>query len=423
MAFDAMERRAVSRGTLALALSLGFAVPATAATLTPVQQLGKSLFFDKSLSHAGTQSCASCHTPAVAFTDPDKSNPTSKGDDPTLFGNRNTPSAMYMAFSPTFHFDADEGLYIGGQFWDGRAATLEEQAKGPFLNPVEMGNSTRAEVIDRLKVGSNASAFQAIYGTTVFDDVDTAYNHIADAIAAYERSSELSPFTSKFDYVLRGQATLTAQEQRGLDLFNDPAAGNCAACHISEVADDGTHPLFTDFTYDNIGIPKNFESDFLTDPLIFNPEGADFLDEGLGGIVGEPDLYGAFKVSTLRNLELTGPFGHNGYFPDLDSIIDFYATRDVKAACAVVTLSALEAIAQDCWPEAEFAATMNGDELGNLPLTAQDKADIKAFILTLTDGYRLPVPEPETWAMLVAGFGLIGAAMRRRARFAPNMAS
>jgi cytochrome c peroxidase len=412
---DEFTARAASTGALAMALVMGLAVPATAA-LTPEQQLGKSLFFDENLSHGGTQSCASCHAPAAAFTDPDKSHPTSKGDNPALFGNRNAPSAMYMAFSPTFHFDTDEGLYVGGQFTDGRAATLEEQAKMPFLNPVEMGNASRGDVIDRLKGGVNADAFKAIYGATVFDNVDTAYERVADAIAAYERSSELSPFTAKYDYVLRGQAVLSAQEQRGLDLFNDPAKGNCAACHISEVASDGTHPLFTDFTYDNIGIPKNSASDFLALAPEFNPEGPDFLDEGLGGIVGDPDLYGAFKVTTLRNLELTGPYGHNGYFPDLDSIIDFYATRDVKTGCAVVDLDALAAEAADCWPEAEFAATMNADELGDLALDAQDKADIKAFLFTLTDGYSAPVPEPASWALLVGGFGLLGAAMRRRGR-------
>lgn len=397
---------------LALALGTMLGAPASA-KLSSMQKLGKALFFDTSLSHAGNQSCGSCHDASTAFTDPDKAHATSKGDNPALFGNRNTPTAMYMAFSPDFHFDAEEGLYIGGQFHDGRAATLEEQAMQPFLNPVEMGNSSQADVIALLRVSPNAGSFQATFGPDAFDDVNQAYSNLAAAIADYERSWEFAPFTSKFDYYLRGQVTLNNKEVRGLDIFNDPMKGNCAACHVSSLADDGTHPLFTDFTYDNIGIPKNFASDFLVNPVEFNPAGVDFLDYGLGGIVDDPDLYGAFKVTTLRNVGLTGSYGHNGYFSDLDSIIDFYATRDVKPICADPTASSIVAVSLGCWPMAEFSATMNISELGNLPLTARDKADLKAFLLTLTDGYN-PVPEPGAWLMMLVGFLLTGSAVRQR---------
>ncbi|MGL4543265.1 MAG: cytochrome c peroxidase, partial [Polymorphobacter sp.] len=360
-------------------------------------------------SHAGNQSCGSCHSPALAFTDPDKSHATSKGDNPALFGSRNTPSAMYMAFSPDFHFDAEEGLYIGGQFGDGRAATLEEQAKGPFLSAVEMGNSSRAEVIDRLKLGSNAAAFMAVYGDNVFDDVDVAYNNLAGAIADYERSSELAPFTSKFDYSLRGLARLNSQERRGLSVFNDPMKGNCAACHISAPGDDGSMPLFTDFSYDNIGIPKNWHSDFLSLDPQFNPDGANFLDYGLGGVVGDPELYGAFKVTTLRNIALTAPYGHNGFFSTLAETVDFYATRDTKPVCVDPTVTATQSLQLGCWAVAEFDLTKNTGELGNLPLSSRDKADIVAFLNTLTDGYvpGTNVPEPATWSMMIVGFGMV----------------
>ncbi len=402
---------------LAGAAALFLTSPA-AATLTAQQTLGKALFFDNSLSHAGNQSCASCHSPAAAFTDPDKSHATSKGDNPALFGNRNTPSAMYMAYSPDFHFDVDEGLYIGGQFGDGRAATLEEQAKGPFLNAVEMGNASRADVIDRLKAGANAAAFMAVYGVNVFDDVDVAYNNLAGAIAEYERSSELSPFTSKYDYSLKGQARLSPQEMRGLAAFNDPMKGNCAACHISAPGDDGSLPLFTDFSYDNIGMPKNWHSDFLSLDAQYNPDGAAFLDYGLGGIVGDDSLYGAFKVTTLRNIALTAPYGHNGYFTSLEQVVDFYSSRDTKPVCVDPMVTASEAAALGCWPASEFDATKNVDELGNLPLSKRDKADIVAFLNTLSDGYvpSSNVPEPDSWAMMITGFALVGAAATRRRR-------
>ncbi|MEO8722601.1 MAG: cytochrome c peroxidase, partial [Sphingobium sp.] len=387
--------------------------------LTAEQALGKALFADASLSKNGTQSCASCHSSSSAFTDPDKSHPTSKGDNPSLFGPRNTPTAMYAAYSPTFQFDEGEGLWVGGQFLDGRAPTLEAQAKGPFVNHLEMGNSNPAEVVNKLKNGANAAQFKAVYGTTDFNDVDATYNKMASAIAAYERSPELSPFTSKYDYYLKGQVNLNLREQRGLAVFNDPNKGNCAACHISAASEDGTPPLFTDFTYDNIGIPKNYASDFLGLDAEHNPAGVDFSDLGLGGTVGDPDLYGAFKVSTLRNIDLTGPYGHNGWFATLADVIDFYATRDTKPVCADATVSSTQAEALGCWPAAEFADTMNVDELGNLPLTKRDKSDIAWFLRTLSDGYNISaVPEPATWISLIAGFGMIGAILRFKRRSA-----
>lgn len=400
----------------ALLAAFIFAPLASAQSLTLEQQLGKKLFFDASLSKTGNQSCGSCHAASVAFTDPDKTHATSNGDNPLLFGSRNTPMAAYAAFSPEFGYNSVDGVWQGGQFWDGRAANLEQQAQGPFINPIEMGNANRAAVIGKLASGANASLFQQVYGAGIFADVDTAYVKISQAIASYERSPEFSPFTSKYDYVLQGKAKLNIYEQRGLQAFNSASKGNCAACHISDPGPDGSAPLFTDFTYDNIGIPTNFQSDFLTNPEEFNPDGENFIDLGLGQTVGDPSLYGAFKVPSLRNVALTAPYGHNGWFDSLEELIDFYATRDVKTACSASGITAAQAFALNCWPSAELADTMNVDELGNLPLTARDKANIVAFLNTLTDGY-IPasnVPEPATWAMLIFGFGWIGTQMRRK---------
>lgn len=405
-------RRVITTGA-GLLLLIVLPVPAVAA-LTAQQQLGKALFNDRSLSHGGNQSCSSCHNPNSAFTDADKSHPTSKGDDPALFGKRNTPTAMYAAYAPPLTFQPGKDGYSGGLFLDGRVETLEQQAKAPFLDAVEMGNSSAAEVVTRLQAGANAAAFKAVFGADAFDDVATAYTNLSKAIAAYERSPELSPFTSKYDYYLDGKVSLSAQEQRGLQIFNNPGLGNCAACHSNTVAPDGTHPLFTDYTYNNIGIPKNYASDFLTDPASANPDGMAFLDAGLGGIDSQDDsnFAGMFKVSTLRNIGETGPYGHNGWFPDLDTIIDYYATRQTKPVCVDATVSALEAEALGCWPEMEFSDTFDFAEIGNLPLTLDDEADLKAFLLTLTDGYQA-VPEPASWALMLAGFAMLGAALRR----------
>ena len=172
-------------GLFCVVLGIAFLADGAAASQLSAQQaLGKALFFDKSLSHNGSQSCGSCHAPQAAFTDPDASHPTSRGDNPSLFGSRNAPTAAYAAFSPNFTFDADQGLWVGGQFLDGRAATLEDQAKAPFLGAIEMGNANRAEVIARLMASATGVLFGEVYGASVFDNVDDAYNKIADSIAA-----------------------------------------------------------------------------------------------------------------------------------------------------------------------------------------------------------------------------------------------
>lgn len=167
-----------------------------------------------------------------------------------------------------------------------------------------------------------------------------------------------------------------------------------------------------------IGIPKNWHSDFLSLDVEFNPDGMDFLDLGLGGVVGEAELYGTFKVTTLRNIALTAPYGHNGYFSSLAETVDFYATRDTKPVCVDPKATATEAFERGCWPAGEIDGTKNVDELGNLPLTKREKADIVAFLNSLTDGYvpGATIPEPASWLMMVVGFGFIGGAMSFRRR-------
>jgi cytochrome c peroxidase len=337
------------------------------------QSVGLALFSDTNLSSPPGQACASCHTLSLGAVDPDSSIPTSEGAVAGRFGWRNTPTAFYAQYSPPLHYDGDGGTYVGGQFWDGRATSLEEQAKGPFLNPIEMNNPSKAAVVAKVQSSTYAVRFKQVYEAGVFSNVDVAYDEIADAIAAFERMPSFAPFSSRYDAYLAGTGTLTAQELRGLALFEDPAKGNCSACHPSRAAEDGTPPLFTDFTYDNLGIPKNPNNPFYGMPPQFNPAGAGFVDHGLGGALLDPAEDGKFKVSTLRNLRKTGPYGHNGYFPDLHSIVDFYNTRDVAA-----------------WPAAEVPATVNHDELGNLGLSGQEVDDLVAFLGTLDDGSGEP---------------------------------
>jgi cytochrome c peroxidase len=354
-----------------LTLLIGASV--NAETLTPLETLGKTLFFDDSLSEPAGQSCASCHAPEAGFADPDRHQPTSEGVNPGLFGVRNTPSVAYAAFSPVFRFDVTEGIFIGGQFWDGRASDLEEQAGQPLLNPLEMANTDSEMVVDKVRRSGYASRFEELFGDGALDDVDTAFTHIATAIGAYERSSEISPFTSKYDAFLAGDVALTAREKLGLELFEREDKGNCAACHPSKPSAGAAPPLFTDFSYDNLGVPKNLANPFYRLPESHNPEGAGYLDLGLGGPLAVRSAWenGKFKVPTLRNVALTAPYMHNGVFSSLRDVVAFYNTRDTDAR----------------WGTPEIADNVNTEELGDLGLSDDEVDAVVAFMLILSDGY------------------------------------
>jgi cytochrome c peroxidase len=350
------------------------------AELTPRERLGEFLYFDTNLSQPSGQSCASCHSPEAGFVDPDTDLPVSQGVLPqNRFGNRNSPSAAYAMFSPIFHFDEEESLWIGGLFWDGRATgevlgdPLADQALGPFLNPLEMNNPSKLVVINKVRRADYADLFEQVWGEGSLNYVEAAYDQVVLSIAAFERTSLFAPFSSKYDYYLAGYDVLTQKELRGLALFEDENKGKCALCHISQPGPDGSPPLFTDFTYDNLGVPKNPENPFYQLPPKFNPDGKDFVDYGLGGILGLPEEMGKFKVMTLRNIAITPPYMHNGIFNTLHEVVDFYNTRDLGG-----------------WPPPEVPENVNHEELGDLGLTAAEVDTIVTFLETLTDGYVPP---------------------------------
>lgn len=370
--------------------------------LTPVQLLGKRIFEDTNLSEPGGQSCASCHAPGQAFTGNNGSRieAVALGSRPETFGNRNSPTIMYASFSPVFGFvaETDEQGAVqytptGGQFWDGRAANLTEQAKGPFLNPREMNNPDRATVVAKIRDGAYADLFRAVYGYDAFDDVNAAYDNAARAVAAFEDTPRFHPFSSKFDDYLRGMASLTPQEARGFELFKNPEKGNCIACHTGDV--NSRNPadwLFTDFTYDNLGIPRNPQIPDNADPAFFDlglcrqdglasraPAGFDI--EG---------LCGAFKVPTLRNVERTAPYGHNGFFTSLRDVVRFYVTRDTSPELWYPVVSGAAQKFDDL--PAQYRANVNTTEVpydrqpGQAPrLTDAEIDDVVAFLKTLTD--------------------------------------
>lgn len=339
-------------------------------TVVPVDkvQLGKAIFFDKNLSNPVGQACASCHSPNAAFSDQNHGI-TAQGAVSGLFSNRNCPSLTYASFTPLFHYDPVDSVYVGGFFLDGRVNTLQEQAMRPFLNKLEMNNADTAMVIAKLRSADYYPLYKKVYGEPV--NIQKAFANMADAIGNFEMSAVFSPFTSKFDYYLKGVAQLSPEEERGLKLFNDPLKANCAACHPSTPDPDLGKVMFTDFTYDNIGVPKNPANPFYAIPSTFNPDGTNAFDYGLGKILNNADFYGHFKVSSLRNVALTAPYFHNGFLNTLEEVVHFYNKRDVEP-----------------FPVAEFPATVNHKELGNLHLTAQEEKDIVAFLKTLTDGYK-----------------------------------
>ena len=405
-----------SKSLLALALTAALVLllitaAASAQVLTPEEELGKFLFFDTNLSTPPGQSCATCHAPVVGFVGPDAGINAAGAVYPgavfTRFGNRKPPTSAYGGDSPVLYYDEGEELWIGGMFWDGRATgwtlgdPLAEQAQGPFLNPLEQNMPSPKQVCLKVQQSDYTDLFQEVWGPDSLDcvkGVADAYESIARSIAAYERSPESQAFTSKYDYFLAGAAVLTEQEAWGLALFEGDAM--CSLCHISEPGPEGEPPLFTDFTYDNLGVPKNPQNPFYTMPPYWNPDGYNWVDYGLGDFLKgagypaedyEPEL-GKVKVPTLRNVDLrpyggfVKAFGHNGYFKSLEGIVNFYNTRDVKDPCPGDYTEA-EALAAGCWPAPEVPMNVNEDELGNLGLTADEEAAIVAFMRTLSDGY------------------------------------
>lgn len=339
-----------------------------APTLSPKEQLGKLIFFDETLSHPSGQSCATCHTPEKGYAD-QHARPISEGAVQGLFSNRNSMTVCYSAFVPPLHYDEEEETYVGGLFWDGRVNSLQEQAGQPFVNPLEMGNRDQEMIAAKVKEAPYFPELVRIYGFT--DNCDTLYAYITDALAAYQRSTEVCPFSSKFDAYLDGQCELTAEEKAGLKLFEDK--GLCAECHILQPDPAAQKILFTDHTYDNLGIPVNSQNPYLNLPSRYNPAGTGYIDPGLGAVVNDSTEIGKFRVPTLRNIALTAPYGHNGYFKTLEEIVHFYNVRDVSEE----------------FPPAEYPATVNKEELGNLGLSAEEEAYIVAFLHTLTDGYRV----------------------------------
>ncbi len=432
--------------------------------------LGKAIFFDPNLSVNGTQSCASCHAPEAGFSGPEafvNAGPAIyQGALPNRFGDRKPPAASYAGDSPILHYDADKARWFGGMFWDGRATgwtlgdPLAEQAQGPFLNPLEQAIANPQVLCLKVKKAAYANLFEEVWGAGSLNcarDVKGVYEKIGRSVAAYERSNEVNPFTSKFDrFWDNAQAAgkdvtkiqcpgngmgcgmpgmggggggmggggggmgnwpnrwtnyrnlgLSDVELIGLAMFNDPNRANCASCHSLKPGPQG-RPLFTDFGYDNLGIPKNPENPFYAMPAAWNPDGADWVDPGLSGFLKSAGLpydseLGKHKVPTMRNVDLrpsedfVKAYGHNGYFKSLEDIVFFYHWR--AAMDSGCMNGGCEGMGEGC---GEMGGGMGGCE-GMATMFPEPELDrnrvvmdmfprmqvdnLVAFLKTLSDGY------------------------------------
>ncbi len=374
---------------LALAGCSGGGSPQTQPQQSTASLVGAKIFADQSLSASGQQSCQSCHDFASGLAAPNTLSVQSGGVNLERTGLRNSPSITYMRSEFAFHIDPVDGP-SGGFFWDGRESTLATQATEPFTNPREMAMPDHSSVVAKLKVASYANDFQAIYGANVFDDVESAYTHMTEAIAAFEtEDTRFEPFTSKFDEVQRGAATYSAAEARGFALFTDGSKGNCSACHPSDVGAFGALPIFTDRTYDNLGVPRNTEIPANADPA--------YYDLGLCNNAtikaSNPEVCGAFKVPSLRNVALRHSFFHNGRFHTLKDALNFYVQRDTNPEKFYPLKSDGSYDKFNDLPQ-QYRQNVNQEEVpydrhqGDRPaLSDAEVDDVIAFLGTLSDGY------------------------------------
>lgn len=394
--------------------------------LSVMALLGRRLFHDPRLSASGRIACASCHDPAHAFGPPGERAVMLGGADARAPGDRAVPSLEYLYRQPPFTIgpDIENGSDVpvnlsqqaqaavrhtralksaltpqaaavnlvpqGGLFWDGRVNTLQQQAGGPLFNPAEMA-ATPAAVLATLKT-DYASDLTLLFGPNVFADPRLALDEAMFAIGRYQiESAEFHPFSSKFDAWLAGRARFTAAEERGYELFNDPNKGNCAACHLDQPTADGQPPLFTDFQYEALGVPRN--------PSIPANRDPSYYDLGVCGpyrtdMSNQPQYCGMFLTPTLRDVATRKVFFHNGVFHSLRQVLVWYVYRDLQPARFYPRDEAGQLVKYDDLPE-RYRGNVDTTDApfnrrpGDAPaLNGREIADVIAFLGTLTDGYR-----------------------------------
>jgi cytochrome c peroxidase len=383
----------------------GMTRPQAYARAAALEALGRKLFSDPTLSSSGKLACATCHDPAHGFGPANDLAVQRGGKDMHQLGFRAAPSLKYVQAAPPFsehYYESDDegdpsidNGPTGGLTWDGRVDRGRDQARIPLLSPYEMANANEADLAARLRKAAYTAELKAIFGDSVFDDDARAFAAAVEALEVYEQNAaEFYPYSSKYDAYLAGRATLSPQEARGLDLFNDPAKGNCGNCHRSLRADDGTPPQFTDFGLIALGVPRNRAIPANADPK--------FFDLGLCGplrtdLADHPDYCGLFRTPSLRNVALRKTFFHNGAVTSLRKAIEFYVERDTAPEKWYPRKADGSIDKYDDLPK-QYQANINdeppfGGKPGDPPvLSSAEIDDIVAFLNTLTDGYKPPGP-------------------------------
>ncbi len=365
--------------------------PSKAEKMSDAAQLGELIFKDITLSSSGKMACASCHDSSHGHASPFETAVAFGGAALDQPGGRSPSSIRYLKFNDAFRF-ASDGTPTGGFNWDGRANSLAEQAKRPFLSANEMANVDATDVIAKIAQSSYAEKFRTTFGTNIFNSPDTAFERVTFALERYQKEDpDFAPFNSKFDAFTAGKAKLSEQELNGLALFNRADKGNCAACHPSTKPSNAPAALFTDFTYDSVGVPRNNE-------IAMNAD-SNFFDMGLCGptrsdLTVKTDSCGKFKVPSLRNAALRKRFFHNGRFDSLTEVVRFYVQRGTNPEKWYPKSHDGGITTFDDLPT-QLRVNVNQTEgpynrgVGQVPaLTETDIADVVAFLGTLTDGYK-----------------------------------
>ncbi len=409
--------------------------------LSAVALLGKKMFFDPTLSGSGKMSCASCHDPQHAYAPANSLDVQLGGPDMKLQGMRAVPSLTYLEHTPAFSIGpdqkpdddddhaalaaasaqqtsrinagvkvgsvvkadiatgdaaiakAEEMVPLGGMDWDGRAFTLTDQAGGPLLDPREMANGNAVALMAKLKAAPYAADMIVLFGPAVFTTPNLALGEAYFALARYQfEDKSFHLYDSKFDYYLAGKVQLSAEEKRGMKLFDDPKKGNCASCHLDKPSKDGKFaPVFTDYQFEALGAPRN-----MAIPDNRKPR---FFDEGLCGplrkdMAKQKNYCGLFKTPGLRNVATRHVFFHNGVFHTLEDAVRFYVERETKPEKWYPRAAGGKVNAYNDLPPAHRANVDVTDapfdrKLGDTPALNEDEVrDIVAFMKTLTDGYR-----------------------------------
>ncbi len=314
--------------------------PTTNSQLSPAATLGEKIFLDKSLSASGKMACATCHDPRFAYGPPNGLAVQYGGPNMKSPDYRAVPSLRYtlnyvpvwthvQENNPIEKYTEPEEVPAGGFGWDGRFNSPHAQAAFPFFSPVEMDNRSVEDLARKLSYASYANVFRVVFGQHIFEHPALAVEKATLAIQQFElQDKTFHPYTSKYDEWLDGKATMTPQELRGKQLFDDPNGGNCSSCHLDQVGVNGAHPIFTDFQFEALGVPRNREI-----PWNANPR---YYDLGLCGPfrkdAASKDLAncGLFRTPTLRNVSIRHVFFHNGRFHSLREALFFYVERDTN---------------------------------------------------------------------------------------------